>query len=604
MTEDILIKLAGIGGITLISQWLAWRIKVPAIVFLLLAGVLAGPVTGWINPDQLFGDLLFPVVSLGVAVILFEGSLTLRFHEIKGLEKVVRRFVSTGVIATWFIITIATFYILDFSLQISLLFGAVMVVTGPTVIVPMLRAIRPNQNIANILRWEGIVIDPVGALLAVLVFDFIILDKTGSALSHTFYVFALLVIVGVTFGVLAGYLFGIILRKHWLPEYLHNVATLTIVFCVFALSNTIQEESGLISVTIMGVWLANMKGVHTEDILHFKESLSILLISALFILLAARINFTDIQEIGWAGLLLFCVIQFIARPVKVIISTRKSSLKLQERALLSWIAPRGIVAAAIVSLFAIRLEELQFEGANLLVPLAFMIIIGTVLLQGATAGPLARWLKVAEPEPNGFLIIGGNIVARTIAKALMDNGAQIQLTDSNWNNVQAAREMGLKIYYGSAVSEHADRHLELIGIGRMLGLAQRSDYNNLTSIKYRREFGRNNVYVLPTSEDKSDIKGELATAPEHRGMILFSKDATYAKLASLISKDAEIRATTLSEELNYQTYQEKYAANSISLFAIDQKGKIIPFSEDKTIEAHVNWTIIALFYDDKESEST
>ncbi|MGD8569939.1 MAG: sodium:proton antiporter [Gammaproteobacteria bacterium] len=599
MTEEIILQLAGIGVIALVCQWIAWRVKLPAILFLLLAGIVAGPVTGWLQPDALFGDLLFPIIALGVAVILFEGSLTLKFDEIKGLESVVRRFVSSGVIVTWIVISVATHFILDFSYQLAFLFGAVMVVTGPTVIVPMLRTIRPNRKISNILRWEGIIVDPIGALMAVLVYEFIILDQTGEALGHTFLTFGQLLLVGVLLGILAGYLFGSVLRHHWLPEYLHNVATLTLLFGVFAVSNSLQEESGLLTVTIMGIWLANMKDVHTADILHFKESLSVLMISGLFVILAARVDFADFTNLGWGGLWVLLVIQFIARPVKVLSATWRSSLKWQEKALLSWIAPRGIVAAAIVALFAIKLEQLKFDQANLLVPLAFTVIIGTVVLQSATAGPLARLLKVAEPEPKGFLIIGANAVARAIAKALIDNGYFVQLTDSDWNHVHTARIAGLKVYYGSAVSEHADRHLDLLGIGHMLGLAQQHEYNALAATKYRREFGRDKIYTLAMDKDAMDTDDQHSISQEHRGNILFSSDATYARLAELLRDGAEIRAMALTDELNPEQYQQQYSEKFIPLFAITPRQKIIPFTTANDIDQihpKAGWTIIALYY--------
>lgn len=599
MTEDIILKLAGIGVISLICQWIAWRVKLPAILFLLVAGIIAGPVSGWLQPDVLFADLLFPIIALGVAVILFEGSLTLKFEEIKGLESVVRRFVSSGVIVTWVLISVTTHFILGFSYQLAFLFGAVMVVTGPTVIVPMLRTIRPNRKISNILRWEGIIIDPIGALMAVLVYEFIILETTGHALGHTFLTFGQLLLVGVLLGILAGYLFGMVLRHHWLPEYLHNVATLTLLFGVFAISNSLQEESGLLTVTIMGIWLANMKDVHTADILHFKESLSVLMISGLFVILAARVDFADFGKLGWNGILVLLVIQFIARPVKVLTATWRSSLKWQEKALLSWVAPRGIVAAAIIALFAIKLEELQFDQANLLVPLAFTVIIGTVVLQSATAGPLARLLKVAEPEPKGFLIIGANAVARTIAKALIDNGYFVQLTDSDWNHVHTARIAGLKVYYGSAVSQHADRHLDLLGIGHMLGLAQQHEYNALAATKYRREFGRDKIYTLAMDKDVMDTEDQHSISQEHRGNILFSNEATYARLAELIREGAEVRAMALTDELDPEQYQQQYGEKILPLFAITSRQKIIPFTTEHDID-HIHpktgWTIIALYY--------
>ncbi len=296
---------------------------------LLLTGIVAGPLTGFIRPDELFGDLLFPIVSLGVAVILFEGSLTLKLHEIKGLEGVVRNLVTIGALITWAIIAVATHYMLAFTWELSFLFGALVVVTGPTVITPLLRTMRPTANLANILRWEGIIIDPLGALLAVLVYGVIISGQEH----QTLLVFSTIVLTGGMIGAAGAYALATILRRHLMPEYLHNVATLVLVLGIFTLSNTLQHESGLLAVTVMGMMLANMKHVPMEDILNFKESLTVLLISILFIVLAARIEFSQFMELGWASLAVFAVILLIARPATVLASTFGSKTEVAGKSL-------------------------------------------------------------------------------------------------------------------------------------------------------------------------------------------------------------------------------------------------------------------------------
>nr|HPR06946.1 sodium:proton antiporter [Denitromonas sp.] len=407
MTDTTIATIAAIGVVGGACQWLAWRMRLPAILFLLIAGIVAGPIGGWLDPDALLGDLLFPFVSLAVSVILFEGSLTLKFSEIRGIETVVRRFVTTGALVTWVIVTLATQWITGISWGLATLFGAVMVVTGPTVIVPMLRTVRPTMHIANVLRWEGIVIDPIGALLAVLVYEFLVSSGTaGGAVGATLMVFLKLISVGSLAGIGVGYLVGEALRRDWLPHYMFNVATLAAVMGAFALSNALSHESGLLAVTVMGIYLANRKGVPVEEILSFKESLSLLLITALFILLAARLDLSLLLGLGWGAVQIFLVVQFVARPVNVLLSTRGSTLSWRERGLLAWIAPRGIVAAAVIALFSLQLEQKGYAEAVLLVPLTFVIIIGTVVLQSLTAGPLARLLKVAEPGSGGFLIVG------------------------------------------------------------------------------------------------------------------------------------------------------------------------------------------------------
>lgn len=604
MHQEAVIALSAIGIVAILCQWFAWWIKLPAIVFLLIAGIVLGPLTGWLNPEALFGDLLFPMVSLAVAVILFEGSLTLKFEDIRGLQKVVRNILTIGVVITWVSIAIATHLLLDFSWGLSILFGAIMVVTGPTVIVPMLRTVRPNAKISNVLRWEGIVIDPLGAILAVLVFEVLVsIQLQGHAsVGHTIYMFGKTLAVGLVIGAVAGYLFGIVLRRHWLPEYLHNVAALALVFGTFAISNEISEESGLLTVTVLGIWLANMKNVPVYDILNFKEDLSILLISGLFILLAARLNFESFQQLGLGAVMLFLFIQFIARPVKVFLSSIGSDLSWQEKAMISWIGPRGIVAAAVTALFALRLQDIGMENAELLVPLAFAIIIGTVLVQGSTAKFIANKLGVAEPDDSGFLIIGANSVARVVARALNENGFRTRLTDGSWTNVKEARMGGLDTYFGNAVSEHADRHLDLVGLGQVLALTPQSELNALAGLRYKTEFGSNHVYFLSTEKEKDKERSEAKSrkAISHDSHVLFGGEITYSKLASLIAQGAKVKQTKLTENFGFEDYLQQHGRRVTPLFAFNARKRLFFFTAAATLKPETGWTIVSLIQDDSD----
>ncbi len=602
MHEHILIALAGIGLIGIASQWLSWWLKLPAILFLLIGGIIAGPITGWLDPDTLFDDLLFPFVSLAVAVILFEGSLTLKFEQIRGLQQVVINLVSVGMLVTWAVTAIATYLLLDIGWELALLFGAITVVTGPTVIIPMLRTVRPNSRLTNILRWEGIVIDPIGALLAVLVFNFIITGQGSDALGSTLLGFGTILLVGIAMGAVPGYLLGLLLRHHLLPEYLHNLTTLILVFAVFVISNSIYHESGLLAVTVMGLWLANMKGVHIHDILSFKESLSLLFISGLFIILAARLDLNALIELGWPALFVLLAIQFIARPLKVLVSTFRSALNWRERSLLAWIAPRGIVAAAVSALFALRLQQEGMHEAVLLVPLTFMVIIGTVVLQSATARLFATWLGVAEPEPRGFLIIGANPVARTIGQALQEQEFNVLLTDTTWENIRAARMDGLPTYYGNPISAHADQCLDLVGIGRMLALSPMADVNVLAGLRFRREFGSGEIYTLQTAQEK-DAPDKLIAAEEHRGYRLFGEDVTFSKLSSLLSQGAEIHDTRLSDDFSFEDFKNKYGKRATPLFAIDPRGRIQVFVVDGKLAPDTDWVVLSLIEPSEEEKA-
>lgn len=595
MHEHAMLSLALVLVAGILCQWLSWRVKLPAIIFLLFCGILAGPILHLLDPDQLFGDLLFPFISLSVAIILFEGSLTLKFSEIPGLESVIRNLITLGTLISWGITTLATRLLLGFPWELAFLFGAIMVVTGPTVIMPMIRTVRPRESIANILLWEGILIDPIGAMLAVLTYEIIVAGGMQGGLSAGVIVFCEILAVGILLGIACGYLVSLLFRRHLLPQYLHNVFVLALVCGSFAVSNLLVEESGLLTVTVMGVWLANVKNLDLEELLDFKESLSLLLISALFILLAARMDLAGFLELGWPALGVFAAIQFLVRPLSVQLSAFGSKLSMAERHLLAWIAPRGIVAAAITALFAIKLEGLGYQDAPQLVSLTFMVIIGTVLLQSATAGPIAKFLKVAEPEPKGFLIVGANRVARVIAEAFKEQGIRTLLTDQNWSAVRDAKMRGLEAYWGSPVSEHAERNLNLIGIGQLLAMTSNRELNALATHYYHVEFDANRIFTIRQKEetvsaDKVGGKSEL----KYGGNFLFSEQANFQKLEQLIGEGAEIKATQLTEEFSYADYLDKQREKRLLLFAISPAKMAYPFSPAMTVTPKTGWTILAL----------
>ena len=594
MIEHTMFMLAMICLIGIACQWLAWWMKIPAILLLLIAGIVVGPVTGVIDPDQLFGDLLFPIISLSVALILFEGGLTLRLHQIRDVGHVVRNLVTIGALVTWVVIALGTHGFLGFAWDLSFLFGALVVVTGPTVIVPLLRTVRPQANISNILRWEGILIDPIGALLAVLVFNFIVSGRQSDPLQT----FALIILVGTVAGAVGAYGLGVILRRHLMPEYLHNVAALSFVLTVYTVSNSIAHESGLLAVTAMGMLLANLKQTPIEGILDFKESLSVLLISLLFIVLAARIDFNDFALLGWHAGAVILVILFVARPLAVGLSSLGSSLGWREQALLSWISPRGIVAAAVSALFALRLEEMGVANANLLIPLTFLVIISSVVLQSVSARPVAALLNLAEPEPRGVLIVGANPVTQAIALELVRHDFRVLLADTNWDYISAARMAGLKTYFGNVVSEHADRHLDLVGLGQLFAMSQRPALNALACQRYKAEFGANRVFSLTTSEEKVSSE-KLLIAEQIVGKRLFGKDVTFTKLSSMLGQGAEIRTTHLTDTYGFEGYMAHYENKAMPLFALDEKGRLKIFVAETEIKPGPGWRIISLIPADK-----
>ena len=592
MPVSTVLLLASIGVLSLFCQWLAWRVRMPAILFLLAGGIAAGPVLGFLAPEVVFGDLLFPVISLAVAIILFEGSLTLRYEEIRGHGKMVRNLIPVGSIVTCIIGTLAARWLLDVSWAVALLFGAISIVTGPTVIAPLLRSVRPDSKLANILRWEGIIIDPVGALLAVLVFEGIVSWGQGNVFGHSLYIFGKTLAVGFVIGAVAGYLNGIVLRKHWIPQYLHNAGTLTFMLGVYAISNELAHESGLLTVTIMGIWMANMKQVPIESILEFKESLSVLLISALFIILAARVEFAAIAELGWGLVAVLALLMLVARPLSIFLSAIGTNLNLREKLFLSWIAPRGIVAAAVSALFAFQLQKLGYESAGALVPLVFMLIIATVTLQSLTARPVARLLKVAEPAEYGFLILGANPVARMIGMALKKYEVPVTLADTNWENVRQARMENLQVYFGNPVSEHASTHLDLTGIGKLLVISPYKHMNSLATYHFLDWFGNKCVFSL--AEGDQDQKARHQTAEKIQMTRGLFDGVSYAKLASLVSQGYTVKTTQLSEEFGYEEFLNKYQNQALVLFTFDSKEHVAPVCSMKDLKPENDWILISL----------
>lgn len=582
MNEHFMIGLTTIILLGVGATWLAWRLKMPSILLLLLAGFLAGPVTKSLNPDALLGDILFPFVSFAVAIILYEGGLTLNFKEIRQTGSVVVRLITVGVLVTWAISTVAARALFGLSLEIALLLGAILVVTGPTVVGPLLQQVRPKGQVGSALKWEGILIDPVGALLAVLMFEIVLEGELHQAPLIIATGVAGKMLVGVLIGFLAAGLLLLLLKRFMIPDHLQNGVSIMIVLLAFTAANLIQEESGLVAVTLMGIVLANQNVVPVKHIERFKEDLRVVLIATLFILLAARLSWAEITSIGPEAFLFLAVLIFIARPLAVFVSTIRSNLDMKERIFMSWMAPRGIVAAAISSIFAFRLVEDGVAGAEKLVPITFFVIVGTVLIYSLTAEPLARFLGVADVDPQGVLFMGAHALGREMARSLQAEGVTTALIDSNWQNISQARMAGLTAYYGNAYSEHASEEIDFNGIGRFLALTGNEDANALASLHFAELFGRSGVYHLATPADMAD--DDRKKTPLHlNGRLLFGQEYTYVYLRECLEAGQVIKATNLTDTFNFSDYQMMHP-EAVPLFLLRDKKKLFIFSPDETLE--------------------
>ncbi|ABI59236.1 MULTISPECIES: cation:proton antiporter [Nitrosomonas] len=589
MTLDLGTTLTLLLVIGFLAQWLGWRTHLPAILPLLLIGILLGPVTGWFDPDATLGPLLFPGVSLAVAIILFEGSLTLRFSELHGIGRAVHGMITYGAALAVIMLAVAAHWIADLTWGIAFLFGALTCVTGPTVIQPMLRTLRPTAHVANALRWEGIVLDPLGALFAVLVFQAVLTQLQD----HSPGTFLVMVAVGVVAGLGAAAILATLIYQQWIPEYLQNYATLATVLGIFTLSNTLIHESGLLAVTVMGIVLGNLRIIHIDHIMTFKEDLSTLLVSVLFVILSARLQWPLPNGVLWAGILIFLAAQVIIRPISIFVATLGSQLSWRERALLSFVSPRGVVAAAISSLFALHLDDLGIEGADALVPLVFILIIATVVLQSATAHHLARWLGVLAPEPKGVLIFGSDTAARTIATALDQQKIDVILADDNWNMISQARMEGLKTFFGNPTSRTAELHLDLTPIGHFLAISGRRELNYLACLHYREELGREAVYRMRVLKP-DDTTDRQTFAGKLRSKVLFNPDMTQLKFNELLSQGWTIKSNELTNVFGWPEFLAQHGQDAILLFGIDPTGQLKIANDKYKTEPRNGWTVIAL----------
>ena len=581
-----MLELAGIIILGILAQWMAWKLKIPAILPLILIGLFVGPFSTLISEDGnkwiepvfngefgLFpGESLFNFVSLAIALILFEGGLTLKTEEIKNVGTVISKLITLGSFITFVLAGIAAHFTIGLSWQISFLFSSLIIVTGPTVITPILRNLPLKKDISTVLKWEGILIDPIGALVAVLVFEFIVLsgDHGTQYTKETLIEFGKIIIIGVSIGFTSAYAFSFALKNKWIPHYLLNVVALALVLSVFVLADLFAHESGLLAVVIMGMVLGNMKIAALKDIFYFKETISILLISILFILLSANINLKDLELIfNWNSLILLGIVILVIRPLGVFASASGSQLKKNEKIFISWVGPRGIVAAGIASLFGIKLTLQGYAGANYITPLVFMIVLGTVLLNATTARIVAKITGVLLTKSEGILIVGSSEPSRLIAKYLKDNDRRVVLIDSNKSNISRAKLEGLEAIECDIYENDLLENIELNDMGYLLALTGSNTINEYALNKFRADFGEEGAFRLISAEEMRDP----ANNPEHG---LFSHTDDFINISEVVRdypmiNEVEVKSREHFEKLIDATRKE---IKSIPLFLKDLQDEI------------------------------
>ncbi len=592
-----LIFVLGVG-----AQWLAWKIKVPSILLLLLAGILTGPVARSVlagtvlepyalNPDALFNnDVLLAAVGIAVSLILYEGGLTLNFKELRSTWKPVTLLVTIGALVTWVIAGLSAYFIFDLSRPIAILLGAILIVTGPTVVGPLLTHIRPSGDSGLILKWEGIVIDPIGVLAAVLVFEVVSVDSHMNDPASVLQAIALTLAAGTGLGLIAAFVLRTVLTRFLVPDYLQNPVSLMLVIATFTASNQVMPESGLLATTVMGIALGNQKKVDVHHILEFKENLRVLLIAALFIVLSARLRIDQLQMLHWLRVFGFlAVLVLIARPAAVFIATVGAGLSWKERLFIGWLAPRGIVAAAGASIFSLGLQGAQ--DADQLVPLTFSVIIGTVAIYGLTTPWAAKILGIADQDPQGILFVGAPAWAREIASMLSKRGIKVLMIDTNRANVREARMNGIEAIQDNILTIPDITDLDLRGIGRVFANTPNDEVNTLALQRFKGYFETSKLYQLMPHKGKKPAEEPHG---DRRWRQLFQNDADYAGLESRIMNNWVIKATSISDEFTMKDYRTLYGSSAIPMFKISPSGVLSVSTVDKPIEPVAGDTIIAL----------
>lgn len=580
-----MVELAGIIILGILAQWVAWKLKIPAILPLILIGLLVGPVaaeflsedgTKWIQPIYKDGKGLFPdtslfyFVSLAISIILFEGGLTLRMGEIKNVGPIITKLITIGVLVTFFGAALAAHFVFYLTWEISFLFSALIIVTGPTVITPILRNIPLKKDVSAVLKWEGILIDPIGALVAVLVFEFISVGAGGEYTKTVLIEFGKIVLFGSTFGFTFAHAINFTINRKWVPHYLLNVFALAAVLGVFVLSDSFAHESGLLAVVVMGMVLGNSNSPYLKELLYFKESLSVLLISILFILLAANINIEDLMLIyNWNAIILFGLVVFLIRPIGVFLSTQGSKLKLNEKLFISWVGPRGIVAAGIASLFGLTLADKGVVDAQYITPLVFMIVLGTVLLNATTARLFAKIAGVFLTKSTGILIVGASKVSRLLGHYLENHGRHVVLIDSNESNIVKAKELGLEAITTNIYSDNLMDNIELSDVGYLMALTGNSDINKYAINKFNKQFGENGSFRLVTTEEMLDTSNNPKEG-------LFSHTDDFNSLTALTRKHPSIQEIDLEDKEHYLSLIEmtNNDTDMIPLFIKDNDGEL------------------------------
>ncbi|AHM05733.1 Na(+):H(+) antiporter [Roseibacterium elongatum DSM 19469] len=584
VTALALVGVVGVG-----AQWLAWKLRLPGIVLMLAAGVMIGPVLGWFDPARDIGPLTQPLIALAVAVILFEGGLTLNLRSLSDAALGVRRLVFVGAPLGWLLSTLALRYGAGLSWESAAVFGGIMIVTGPTVIAPLLRQARLARRPAALLQWEAIVNDPIGALAAVLAFEVVLVLNTATTVGSAAGELALGVTVATVTGVAAGYGLARAFRHGQVPEHMKVPVLFVLLVGIFALSDSVLHESGLLAVTIMGLVIANAELPSYEELRRFKEHATILLVSGVFILLAASLDFSALGLLDWRAAIFVAAVVLVARPLTVLAALIGSGIPFREQLLVALTGPRGVVLVAVAGLFGERLVQLGVADAALIGPLAFVLVAATVVLHGFTLGPFAKALGLTAAGTPGVLIVGGSRWTTQLAEALTKAEVPVLIADANRGHLRRAREAGIATFFGDVLSEAAEHRIDFVGYATVIAATDNDAYNTLVATDLAPELGRENVFQV-TREKSEHTRHAL---PPTLGGRAFADGATYREMELRVWQGWQFRLTGLTEEFTLEDWRAK-RPEAVLVAILSKSGVLRPVGPEERVEAPPGSRLLAL----------
>ncbi len=536
MDHAVVPLIAGVAVAGVVAQWVGWRLNIPSILILLVAGIVIGPATGLVKTSAILGPILQPAIGLAVAIIVFEGGLNLNLRELRGAGSGVMRLVFLALPLNWTLGALAGHYIGGLGWPVAILFGSILVVTGPTVILPLLRQAKLDTRSASFLKWEGIVNDPIGATLTLAILSLLILLRGEGAHAVAAWALAGRALLGVAVAAALGVALPFALRRLFhndlTPEYLKTPMLLAGALGVYAVGEAIQTETGLIGATLFGVTLGNIDLTGLQELRRFKESLTVFLVSGLFILLAANIDPEVLRRVSWPIVLTTAAVLFLVRPIATALATIGANMTWRERLLVGWIGPRGVLAAAVAGLASEQLATAGYRGAELVLPMVFLVIAVTVLFHGLTLAPLSRLLGLASGAPPGLLIVGASAWTIALARTLRDIGVPTLITDPDFQALRPARHAGLATARAEVLSAKGEHLVDLRDLDYLLAATGDDAYNALVCTRFAPELGRERVHQTPP--DSEGPYGD--TQRDWRGKFVPYPDLTHDRFEALMTE--------------------------------------------------------------------